>query len=202
MHRALELAQKGAGFVNPNPMVGAVIVKDGRIIGEGYHHAYGQAHAEVDAMRHATDTLKGADIYVTLEPCSHFGKTPPCAQAIVQAGFKEVYVAMTDPNPLVSGKGIAMIKEAGIKVHTGILEAEAKYLNRYFIKHIQSQIPYVILKSAMSLDGKTATSTGHSQWISGSQSRTYVHQLRHELSAVMVGIGTLLKDNPCQDNSR
>lgn len=196
MQRALQLAERGAGFVNPNPMVGAVIVKDNTVIGEGYHHAYGQAHAEIEAMRAATDSLQGATIYVSLEPCSHHGKTPPCAQALIEAGFGKVYVATTDPNPLVSGRGIAMLQAAGISVHTGLLEKEARFLNRAFIKYIQKKQPYVLLKSAISLDGKIATGSGHSRWVSGQQSRAYVHQLRHRLSAVMIGIDTLLADDP------
>ena len=196
MARALELAQKGIGYVNPNPLVGAVIVKDGKIIGEGYHEAYGLNHAEINAFNHANTALEGATMYVSLEPCAHFGKTPPCAQAIVDKKIKEVYIASVDPNPLVAGKGIEILKNAGIKVHVGLLDEENKRLNKVFFKYINEKMPYVLLKNAMSLDGKIATKTGDSKWISNEKSRAYVHGLRHRFQAIMVGANTVIKDNP------
>lgn len=199
MKRALHLATLGDGFVNPNPMVGAVIVKNGVVIGEGYHACHGEAHAEVVALKNAKESVKGATIYVTLEPCSHYGKTPPCAKMIVDNGFSEVVIAMLDPNPLVSGRGVAMLEEAGIKVTTGILETQALELNKVFCKYITTQTPYVLLKSAMTLDGKIATHTGNSRWVSGTVSREQVHKLRHSFMGIMVGINTVLADNPSLD---
>lgn len=196
MQRALQLATKGNGFVNPNPMVGAVIVKDGQIIGEGYHTAHGKPHAEIEALKNAQESVEGATIYVTLEPCSHYGKTPPCAVAIIQAGISEVVIATLDPNPLVSGRGVKMLQQAGIKVVSGVLESEAKELNKIFLKFITAKTPYVLLKTAMTIDGKIATHTGNSRWVSGEQSRRKVHELRHSLMGIMVGINTVLKDNP------
>lgn len=196
MRRALELAQMGQGWTNPNPMVGAVIVKDGRIIAEGYHEKFGEAHAEINAFRNATEPVEGATLYVTLEPCSHYGKTPPCAQAILEKGIKNVVVAMEDPNPLVAGKGIRILREGGVAVETGVLEEDARILNRVFLKYITTKRPYVLMKTAMSLDGKIACHTGDSQWISNKASRTYVHTLRAQLPAIMVGIGTVLADDP------
>lgn len=196
MARALELAKLGIGYTNPNPLVGAVIVKDGRIIGEGYHKKYGDSHAEVDAFNHATEDVAGATMYVTLEPCSHFGKTPPCAHAIVKKGIKKVVVAMDDPNPLVAGKGINILREHGIEVVTGVMEQEAKKLNEVFIKFISTSLPFCILKTAMTLDGKIAAYTGDSRWVTNEESRRYVHEMRHQYSAIMVGIGTVLADDP------
>lgn len=196
MQRALQLATKGNGFVNPNPMVGAVIVKDGQIIGEGYHTVHGKPHAEIEALKNAQESVEGATIYVTLEPCSHYGKTPPCAAAIIQAGISEVVIATLDPNPLVSGRGVKMLQQAGIKVVSGVLESEAKELNKIFLKFITAKTPYVLLKTAMTIDGKIATHTGNSRWVSGEQSRRKVHELRHSLMGIMVGINTVLKDNP------
>ena len=196
MKRALELAEKGWGTTNPNPLVGAVIVKDNQSVGEGFHVFAGGPHAEVSAIQEAGSAAKGADMYVTLEPCSHFGKTPPCTEAVIQAGIKRIYVAMKDPNPLVSGKGIRRLEEAGIRVETGIREEEAVKLNEIFIHYITHKTPYVIYKAAMSLDGKTAANTGHSKWITGTAARRHVHWYRQRVSAVMVGIGTVLKDNP------
>lgn len=197
MKRALELAKKGEGYTSPNPLVGAVIVKDGRIIGEGYHERYGSNHAEVNAFLHATEDVYGATMYVSLEPCSHYGKTPPCANKIVEKGIKKVVIAHKDPNPAVSGRGIKILQENGIEVVTGILEEESKKLNEIFLKYITTKIPFCILKSAMTLDGKIATKTGDSKWVTNEESRKYVHQLRHKVSAIMVGIGTVLQDNPC-----
>ncbi len=196
MQRALSLAKQGAGHVNPNPMVGAVIVKDDRIIGEGFHEFYGGPHAEVNAIKNCTQKTEGASIYVTLEPCSHYGKTAPCALALIQHKFRRVVIAMKDPNPLVAGRGIKMLEDKGIEVHCGLLEEEAYALNKFFIKNITKKQPYIILKTAMSLDGKIATRTGDSKWISGSESRSIVHQLRHEMKAIMVGVNTVISDDP------
>ncbi len=196
MARALELAARGTGRVNPNPLVGAVIVRDGRIIGEGWHEVYGGPHAEVNAIARATEDVRGATIYVTLEPCSHHGKTPPCAQLLKDQGFARVVAAQTDPNPLVAGRGLALLREAGIAVTVGILEEAARQQNEIFLHWIRTGRPWVVLKTAMTLDGKIATVTGASQWITGSESRQLVHQLRHRLCAIMTGIGTVLADDP------
>lgn len=196
MKRALELAKKGKGYVNPNPLVGAVIVKNNKIIGEGYHHIYGGDHAEVDAFKNSTEDVTGADMYVTLEPCSHYGKTPPCAKTIVEKGIKKVFIALKDPNPLVSGKGIKILQDNNIEVVTGILEDECKKLNEIFLKYITSKLPFCIMKTAMTLDGKIASYTGDSKWITNEASRNYVHNLRNTVSGIMVGIGTVLADNP------
>lgn len=196
MAKALELAKLGIGYTNPNPLVGAVIVKDGRIIGEGYHKKYGDAHAEINAFRNATEDVAGATMYVTLEPCSHFGKTPPCANAIVEKGIKRVVIAMKDPNPLVAGKGIAILRDHSIEVTTGVMEKEAKHLNEVFIKFITTDLPFCTLKTAMTLDGKIAAYTGDSRWITNAKSRKYVHELRHRFSSIMVGIGTVIADDP------
>ncbi|NLK93585.1 MAG: bifunctional diaminohydroxyphosphoribosylaminopyrimidine deaminase/5-amino-6-(5-phosphoribosylamino)uracil reductase RibD [Clostridiales bacterium] len=196
MKRALELAIKGQGKVLPNPMVGAVIVKEGRIIGEGYHKKCGDFHAEVDAFNNASEDVIGAEMYVTLEPCSHYGKTPPCADKIIEKGIKRVYIGMLDPNPLVLGKGVRKLINAGIEVDIGILEEECKRLNEVFIKNITLKTPFVIQKWAMSLDGKIATVSGESKWISGEESRKNSHKLRNEVCGIMVGIGTVLKDDP------
>jgi len=196
MTRALELAKLGTGYTNPNPLVGAVLVKDGIIIGEGYHKKYGDPHAEVNAFNNAQGDVAGATMYVTLEPCSHFGKTPPCANAIIKKGIKKVVVAMEDPNPLVAGKGINILKEHGIEVITGVMEHEAKKQNEIFIKFITSGLPFCTLKTAMTLDGKIAAYTGDSKWITNEESRKYVHELRHKFSSIMVGIGTVIADDP------
>lgn len=196
MKRALELAKKGTGFTNPNPLVGAVIVKNNRIIGEGYHHFYGGDHAEIDAFKNASENVKGADMYVTLEPCSHYGKTPPCAKAIVQKGIKKVFIGLKDPNPLVSGNGIKILEDNGIEVITGILEDEGKKLNEIFLKYITTKLPFCIMKTAMTMDGKIASYTGDSKWITNEASRNFVHKIRHKVSGIMVGIGTVLSDNP------
>lgn len=196
MRIALSLAAKGAGSVNPNPLVGAVIVHNNTVIGNGYHEHYGGPHAEINAMSNAVGSIKGATIYVTLEPCSHHGKTPPCADALINAQISKVFVAMVDPNPLVAGQGIEKLRENGIEVEVGLLETEARELNRVFIKYIETQKPYVVLKSAMSLDGKIATYTGNSKWISCEKSRQYVHTLRNELKGIMVGVNTVITDDP------
>lgn len=196
MKRALELAKRGKGFVSPNPLVGAVIVKNGEIIGEGYHQHYGENHAEINAFLSKTKDVSDSTMYVTLEPCSHYGKTPPCTEAIIKNNIRKVIVGTLDPNPLVSGKGIEMLKSNGIEVITGVLEDECKELNEIFFKYIKTQMPFVTLKYAMTLDGKISSYTGDSRWISNSLSREYVHKLRHKNSAIMVGIGTVLKDDP------
>lgn len=196
MKRALELAKKGVGYTNPNPLVGAVIVKEGRIIGEGYHQMYGGPHAEINAFTNATEDVAGATMYVTLEPCSHYGKTPPCANAIVEKKIKKVVIGLKDPNPLVSGKGIEILKNNGIEVVTGVLEEEGRKLNEIFLKYITTKLPFCILKTAMTLDGKIATYTGDSKWITNEKSREFVHQIRHRVSGIMVGIGTILADDP------
>lgn len=196
MELALELAKKGEGKVNPNPLVGAVVVKDGKIIGQGYHKEYGGPHAEVFALREAGSEAKGADIYVTLEPCSHYGKTPPCADRIIEAGIKRCIIATKDPNPLVSGRGIEKMEKAGIKVIDGLLEKESRGINDVFMKFIENKEPFVFLKSAITLDGKIATKTGDSKWITNEKARNEVHKLRNRFMGIMVGIGTVLADNP------
>lgn len=193
---ALKLASEGGGFVNPNPLVGAVVVKNGEIVGKGYHKLFGGPHAEVYALRDAGEKAGGADLYVTLEPCSHYGKTPPCAAAIIKSGIKRVVVGSLDPNPLVSGRGIKMMKDSGIEVVTGVMEDEALKMNEIFIKYITEKIPFVIMKSAVTLDGKIATASGESKWITGEASRKKVHEMRNRVMAVMAGIGTIVKDNP------
>lgn len=196
MQRALTLAEQGMGYTKPNPLVGAVIVKNGKIIGEGFHQRYGGPHAEINAFGNAAEPVEGATMYVTLEPCSHYGKTPPCAKAIVEKKIAEVVIAMKDPNPLVAGRGIQLLEAHGIKVTVGVLEEEAKKLNEIFVKYIQTKLPFVILKTAMTLDGKIASATGDSKWVTNSSSRQWVHQLRHRVSGIMVGIGTVLADDP------
>lgn len=199
MKRAMELAERGRGFVNPNPLVGAVIVKDGQIIGEGYHQKYGENHAEINAFEDAAERqrdVSGATMYVTLEPCSHYGKTPPCAEAIVRKKIGKVVIGLKDPNPLVSGRGIDIIKKAGIEVENGVLSEELEIQNEIFLNYIQKNRPFCILKTAMTLDGKIATHTRDSKWITNQKSRAYVHQIRQAVAAVMVGINTAIVDNP------
>lgn len=198
MRRAIELAKNGIGKVNPNPLVGAVIVKDGQIISEGYHAKYGDLHAERNAFRNlkCAEDAKGAEMYVTLEPCCHFGKQPPCTQAIIEHGIRKVYVGSNDPNALVAGKGIEQLRQAGIEVETEVLKDECDALNPVFFHYITTQTPYVVMKYAMTLDGKIATRTGHSKWISGEASRGRVQQTRNALKGIMVGIGTVLNDDP------
>jgi diaminohydroxyphosphoribosylaminopyrimidine deaminase/5-amino-6-(5-phosphoribosylamino)uracil reductase len=201
MRRALELAELGRGSVSPNPMVGCVIVLGGKIIGEGYHRAYGGPHAEVNAVNSVADQqlLKEATAYVTLEPCAHWGKTPPCADLLVRKGLKKVVIAAFDSNPLVGGKGIRILKDAGIEVETGVLEKEARQQNRRFFTHIEKQRPYVILKWAQTRDGFVAREDFSSKWISGAQSRQLVHRWRSEEDAILVGKNTALHDNPRLD---
>ena len=196
MERALELAKLGEGSTSPNPMVGAVVVKDGKIVGEGYHQKYGGPHAEVFALKEAGEKAIGADIYVSLEPCSHYGKTPPCAQKLINTGIKRAVIAMVDPNPEVAGRGIEMLREAGIEVELGLLKEEAQNLNEIFLKYIKSDYPFVYLKKAQTLDGYIASSSGDSKWITNSAARLEGHKLRHRVDAIMVGIGTVLADNP------
>jgi diaminohydroxyphosphoribosylaminopyrimidine deaminase/5-amino-6-(5-phosphoribosylamino)uracil reductase len=193
---AIELARKAKGRTSPNPMVGAVIVKDGEIVGTGYHQKAGTPHAEIHAIRDAGEKAKDATIYVSLEPCSHYGRTGPCTQAIISAGLSRVVMAMMDPNPRVNGKGKSILESHGISVTNGILENEARKLNEFFIKYITTGLPFVILKTAMTLDGKIATHSGKSKWITSEDSRKLVHQIRDEVDAIMVGIGTVIKDDP------
>lgn len=196
MKLALDLAASAKGKTNPNPLVGAVIVKDGMIVGTGLHRKAGEPHAEVHAFKMAGDHAKDATLYVTLEPCSHFGKTPPCANLVKESGVKRVVVAMQDPNPSVAGRGIRLLREAGIEVEVGVLEQESRRLNERFIHNMIAARPFVISKFAMTLDGKIATYSGHSQWITGEQARLDVHEIRDEVDAILVGVGTVLKDNP------
>lgn len=196
MKRTLELASYGAGWVSPNPMVGCVIVKNGQVIAEGWHAKFGGPHAEAAALAVAGSRAEGATLYVNLEPCSHFGKTPPCADAIIAHKLARVVVAMEDPNPKVAGRGVEKIRAAGIEVEVGLMEAEAKELNRSFLHFIAEKTPYCVMKTAVTMDGKTCTSTGDSQWITGPTAREEVHRMRHELDAIMVGTGTALADNP------
>ena len=198
MRRALELAEEGKGKARPNPLVGCVIVHQGKIIGEGYHAQYGGPHAEVNAIASVTDPklLADATAYVSLEPCSHWGKTPPCANLLIEKGIKSVVVATLDPNPLVAGKGVKLLEEAGISVQVGLLEQEAKWQNRRFFCQIEQQRPYIILKWAQTADGFVARENFDSKWISGAQSRQLVHQWRAEEQAILVGKNTALHDNP------
>ncbi|MDD4879865.1 MAG: bifunctional diaminohydroxyphosphoribosylaminopyrimidine deaminase/5-amino-6-(5-phosphoribosylamino)uracil reductase RibD [Candidatus Omnitrophica bacterium] len=193
---SLELAKKAKGMTSPNPCVGAVIVKRGRIVGSGYHRFAGGPHAEIYALRQAGKKAEGATMYVSLEPCSHFGKTPPCTDAIIRSGIKRVVAAIKDPNPVNNGRGLRILRSRGIGTAVGFLEAEAKELNEDFIKYMTSKMPFVAVKVAQSLDGKIATRTGDSKWISGEKAREFVHKLRSEHDAVMVGAGTVLKDDP------
>jgi diaminohydroxyphosphoribosylaminopyrimidine deaminase/5-amino-6-(5-phosphoribosylamino)uracil reductase len=196
MREALALAAQARGRTSPNPMVGSVVVKDGRVIGRGYHVKAGAPHGEVMALDDAGADAKGATIYVTLEPCCHYGRTPPCTKTIIGAGIRRVVAAMRDPNPLVSGKGLDELRQAGIDVTLPVLETEAGTLNEVFIKYITTKRPFVLLKVAASLDGKIATVTGESRWITNERSRLLVHQLRDQVDAVMVGINTVLRDDP------
>lgn len=196
MRQALGLARRGAGRVSPNPMVGALVVRAGKVVGAGYHRFFGGPHAEVDALAAAGKRARGADMYVTLEPCSHTGKTPPCADAIIRAGLRRVHVGAADPNPLVGGRGIARLMAAGIDVTTGILEHDCRRLNEAFFKYITTGMPFVVLKSAATLDGRIATAAGQSKWITCPESRRFAHRLRLEADAVIVGSGTVLADDP------
>ena len=196
MRRAIELAKKGGGYVHPNPLVGCVVVKDGEIIAEGYHEKYGEFHAERNALTRCKTEIKGALLYVTLEPCCHYGKTPPCTEIIIEKGIKKVYVGILDPNPLVAGKGVKRLQDAGIEVEVGLCADEIRELNKVFLKYITTKRPYVIMKTAMTLDGKIAAFTGDSKWVTNEESRKMVHQLRSEMAGVIVGIGTVLADDP------
>lgn len=196
MQRALELAARGQGSVEPNPMVGAVLVQGNEIVGEGYHQKFGGPHAEVNAIRQAGEKARGATLFVTLEPCCHQGKTPPCTDAILHAGIKQVFAAGPDPNPQVSGKGFEILRQAGIEVTSGFYREKAEVLNAPYLKLLQAKVPYFIAKWAMTLDGRIATARGDSQWISNEASRARVHSLRGRVDAIIVGIGTVLKDNP------
>ena len=196
MRRAMELAAKGKGFASPNPMVGAVIVKKGKIIGEGYHRRAGDKHAEIMALEKCVEDPRGGTLYLNLEPCCHRGKTPPCVEAIIKAGIKRVVAAMEDPNPLVKGRGFELMRRRGIEVEAGLCRQEAEELNEKFIFFIKNKRPFVMIKAALSLDGKIATPTGKSQWLSSPEARRYVHQLRQEYDAIMVGINTVLRDDP------
>jgi diaminohydroxyphosphoribosylaminopyrimidine deaminase/5-amino-6-(5-phosphoribosylamino)uracil reductase len=196
MARALILARRGLGKTEPNPMVGAVIVKSGVIVGEGYHHAAGKPHAEIEAIRSAGNEAQGADMFVTLEPCNHHGRTPPCTHAIIRSGLKSVSFGMKDPNPSVEGGGAEFLRSQGVEVFGPVLESRCQRLNEVFITNVALHRPFVYLKLAMSLDGKIATRTGQSKWITCEASRKRAHQLRNQVSAVMVGIGTVVADDP------
>lgn len=196
MRRAIELAKKGIGFVNPNPLVGAVIVKNGKIIGEGYHKKYGEPHAERNALANCTENPFGADMFVTLEPCCHYGKNPPCTEALIESGIQHVYVGSSDPNPLVAGNGIKILREHGIKVTESFLEKECDALNNIFFHYITTQTPYVIMKAAVTADGKIAAYTGDSKWITNEKSRAHTHETRKQVSAILVGVNTVIDDDP------
>ena len=196
MLRAIQLAKQGEGWTNPNPMVGAVIVKNGRIIGKGYHKKCGELHAERNAIASLTESAEGATIYVTLEPCCHYGKTPPCTEAIIEQKIKRVVIGSRDPNPKVSGKGIKMLQEAGIEVIEDFMREECDRLNPVFFHYITTKTPYVVMKYAMTLDGKIATKTGASKWITGEAARAEVQHMRHRYMGIMAGIGTVLADDP------
>lgn len=196
MQLALQLAQKGCGYVSPNPMVGAVIVKNERIIGSGYHEKYGKEHAERNALASCTESPEDATMYVTLEPCCHHGKQPPCVEAIINAKIRRVVIGCGDPNPLVAGKGIEILRTNGIEVTEHVLEEKCRKLNDVFFHFIQTKKPYVVMKYAMTLDGKIATYTGASKWITGEEARTHVHRQRHRYRAIMAGVGTVLTDDP------
>jgi len=196
MRRCFELARNGAGRVNPNPMVGCIIVQNGEIVGEGFHKEFGGPHAEIFALMNAGKKTKKATLYINLEPCAHFGKTPPCADAIIQAGISKVVIASKDPNPLVSGKGIRRLREAGIQVKIGLLQKEAELLNEKFFKFMKTGLPFVGIKLAQTLDGRIADVAGKSKWISSKAARKEVHRLRSNYDAVLVGANTVLRDNP------
>jgi diaminohydroxyphosphoribosylaminopyrimidine deaminase/5-amino-6-(5-phosphoribosylamino)uracil reductase len=196
MNMALDLAAKGEGFTSPNPMVGAVVVKDGQVVGRGYHQVAGGPHAEVNALDAAGDLAKGATLYVTLEPCNHTGRTPPCTRKILELGVKRVVAAMQDPNKKVTGGGLEFLAQNGVQVSTGVCEAQADKLNEAFTKYVSSGRPFVTAKCAATLDGRIATRTGDSRWVTGETARRFVHQLRHRVDAIMVGINTIRNDDP------
>lgn len=196
METAVALAVRGLGRTAPNPPVGAVLVRDGQVVGEGFHPAAGQPHAEIFALRAAGALARGADLYVTLEPCCHHGRTGPCTEAVIRAGIASVYVGAVDPNPLVAGQGIRNLRQAGVEVFCDVLPTKCRQLIAPFAKHVTSGLPYVVYKAAMTLDGQTATASGDSRWISCAASRELVHQLRNQVDGIMVGSGTVLADDP------
>lgn len=196
MRLAVKEAKKGEGFTNPNPMVGAVIVKDGSIISKDYHHKYGSFHAERNAILNCKQSLEGAEMYVTLEPCCHYGKTPPCTEIIIESGIRKVYVGSMDSNPFVAGKGVEQLRAHGIEVVTGVLEQECTALNKIFFHYMKYKTPYVVMKYAMTADGKIATRTGESKWITGEAARERVQESRHKYMGIMAGVGTVIADNP------
>ena len=196
MNMALDLAAKGQGFTSPNPMVGAVVVKDDQVVGRGYHKIAGGSHAEVNALEAAGEFAKGATLYVTLEPCNHTGRTPPCTRKILELGVARVVAAMKDPNPKVAGNGAEFLKQNGVQVTTGVCEAQAQQMNEAFVKYVRTGRPFVMAKCAATLDGRIATRTGDSRWVTGELARRYVHQLRHGTDAIMVGINTIRNDDP------
>jgi diaminohydroxyphosphoribosylaminopyrimidine deaminase / 5-amino-6-(5-phosphoribosylamino)uracil reductase len=196
MNMALELSERGRGFTSPNPMVGAVVVRNSEVVGTGYHEYAGGPHAEVNALNDAGELAKGSTLYVTLEPCNHFGRTPPCTEKILESGIIRVVVAMQDPNPDVTGGGIRFLREKGIQVDVGIEEKQALRLNEVFIKYVQTKRPFVILKAAATLDGRIATRTGDSKWVTGPSARNFAHTVRHAVDGIMVGIGTVNQDDP------
>lgn len=199
MRMAMKLALKAKGKTSPNPLVGAVVVKNNRVVGTGYHHKAGLAHAEVIALNEAGAKAQGATLFVTLEPCAHFGRTPPCVDRIIKSGIKEVVIGMIDPNPLTNGKGLAALKKQGIKITVGCLEKELKKVNEVFLKYISKKIPFVTVKVAQSLDGKIASRNYDSKWITSDASRRYAHRMRKDFDAIMVGVNTVLRDNPKLD---
>jgi diaminohydroxyphosphoribosylaminopyrimidine deaminase/5-amino-6-(5-phosphoribosylamino)uracil reductase len=196
MRRALRLAEQAKGWTKPNPMVGAILIKAGKRIGEGYHTRYGAAHAEIEALKNAQESARGATLYVTLEPCCHQGKTPPCTEAVIKSGIKKVVIATKDPSQKVNGQGIKALQEAGIEVEVGLLENEARELNRFFFTYHEKGRPYITLKAALSLDGKIAVAPGQRTVLTAMPAQRYLHSLRHEHEAILVGAGTVLTDNP------
>jgi diaminohydroxyphosphoribosylaminopyrimidine deaminase/5-amino-6-(5-phosphoribosylamino)uracil reductase len=196
MQMALDLAARGTGYTSPNPLVGAVVVRGPKVVGRGYHKRFGDAHAEVNALDEAGEKARGATLYVTLEPCNHAGKTPPCTQKILSAGIRRVVMAMRDPNPGVKGGGSAFLRAAGLEVVEAVAEKAARRQNEFFIKHTQTGTPFVILKCAATMDGRIATRTGDAHWVSGPQSRQFVHGLRHAVDGILVGVGTVKADDP------
>lgn len=196
MKQAIRLASKGIGTTSPNPLVGAVIVKNGKVVGKGYHRRKGEPHAEIIALKRAGQNAKGATLYVNLEPCVHWGATPPCVDTIIKAGIRKVYISIIDPIPLVNGKGVEKLRKANIDVEIGLCEDEAKELNEIYLKYVQTKLPFVILKAAITLDGKIATREGESKWITSEASRKVAHKLRSIVDGVLVGVGTVITDNP------
>ncbi|MBN1514967.1 bifunctional diaminohydroxyphosphoribosylaminopyrimidine deaminase/5-amino-6-(5-phosphoribosylamino)uracil reductase RibD [Candidatus Sumerlaeota bacterium] len=196
MRRALELAREHLGQTHPNPVVGCVIVKEDRIIGEGAHTKAGRPHAEIEALKNVKEDPRGAKVYLNLEPCTHKGRTPPCAPKLIEAGIREAVIAMEDPNPIVHGRGIKALRDAGVRVKTGLMEDEARVLNEAFVTYHTKNRPFIVVKWAMTLDGRMSSDSGSSKWISNNTSREYVHRIRSQMDAIMVGIGTVIKDNP------